>query len=196
MRLFEQVYFNIVSKGIINSIKKNAHERNIYVFGANEATVKLTNVLRDYGVEVYGVLDSQCKLYDSCWQNMRMQSVNNYSIRESYLIISDKTIHKSFAKHFIDKMGKNDYYVYDRSSLLKTIAKMDIINGIRKGRIVYLALRKKWKEELLLMCPYPGTGDAYLTGMYLQEYINRNCIKKYRILVPGKSFFSILYFIK
>lgn len=56
---------------------------------------------------------------------------------------------------------------------------------------VYLRLRKQIRGEMLL-CPYPGTGDAYLTGCYIKEYIEKRNLSEYTILTTGNAFKRVL----
>ncbi len=54
-----------------------------------------------------------------------------------------------------------------------------------KGYRVYQdILRKEEKNMQILVCPWPGTGDAYQTGRYLSAYIKANDIHEY-LLVTG-----------
>lgn len=56
-----------------------------------------------------------------------------------------------------------------------------------KGYRVYQdILRQRNKNLQLLVCPWPGTGDAYQTGRYFSAYIHTNNIQKY-VVVTGTN---------
>lgn len=43
----------------------------------------------------------------------------------------------------------------------------------------------------LLVCPYSGTGDVYLVGLYLQNYIKKQNIKDYVLAVIGRANYKV-----
>ena len=43
----------------------------------------------------------------------------------------------------------------------------------------------------LLVCPYSGTGDVYLVGLYLQNYVKKQNIKDYVLAVIGRANYKV-----
>lgn len=192
MRLFEKIYIESVTRKIVTAVNRKSSGRDVYLLGANEYILGLAKHLSNHGVYVYGVLDINAHLYDDNWFGMKMMSLSGYSGENGYLIVDGAIKDIPFIQELLYKLKINEYYICERGHVIAFLSKLDHINGIRKGWGVYTKLRKDYQNSLFLICPYPGTGDAYLTGMYLQKYIDKNGYKDYVIIVPGKSFYNIL----
>ncbi len=59
-------------------------------------------------------------------------------------------------------------------------------------RVVKRIQRRHGQDAHLLLCPYPGTGDAYLQGMYLPAYIEENRLANPVIVTNGRLVGKVL----
>ena len=57
----------------------------------------------------------------------------------------------------------------------------------RGGRLYEDYIRKYGENAVVMLCPYPGTGDTYIIGMFLNAYIKENQIANPVIVVVGKA---------
>ena len=55
------------------------------------------------------------------------------------------------------------------------------------GAEAYDELRSKYYEEEILLSPFFASGDIYLAGLYLGEYIRKNGINRYIVVVTSKA---------
>ncbi len=59
---------------------------------------------------------------------------------------------------------------------------------INPGLSLYKAiLEDKSEDYVLFLCPYAGTGDVYLSGMYIKSFAQKNNIINYIVLVIGEG---------
>lgn len=56
---------------------------------------------------------------------------------------------------------------------------------ISKGENVFSKWRGVYKEEKLLLSPWNASGDIYVAGLYLKDYIDKNCPNGYCIFVTS-----------
>lgn len=75
--------------------------------------------------------------------------------------------------------SKNDYY---SAAMLE-----EIIRQIEAGKKLFDQLREAYPNKKLLLCPYPGTGDAFLLGMYLKDVVGEDETAEYMIIVTSNS---------
>lgn len=62
----------------------------------------------------------------------------------------------------------------------------------KKGENLYNHIKKQYGENIYtVICPYSGTGDVYLASGFLKEFLNKNSISDYVLVVIGKSNYNI-----
>ena len=64
---------------------------------------------------------------------------------------------------------------------------------VKRGFQIYLELLHKYGiDTWILICPWPGTGDAYQTGRYLNAFLGKNKIDNFVIVVGNKGVKRVL----
>lgn len=58
---------------------------------------------------------------------------------------------------------------------------------LSRGEEAYNSIRKRYKQEHILLSSFYASGDIYLASLYLEEYIKRNHIDKYVVVVTSKA---------
>lgn len=58
---------------------------------------------------------------------------------------------------------------------------------LQRGYIVYNKWRRMFLFERFLLSPWKASGDIYVTGLYLRNYIEKNCHDRYKIFVTQKA---------
>lgn len=62
----------------------------------------------------------------------------------------------------------------------------------KKGQELYQNYLQKYGDDVLVvLCPYPGTGDVYLAAAYMENYAKRNEINNYIFCVIGGSNYNV-----
>lgn len=184
-------------KSSISAVKKASIKNRLFLYAPNEESLHLKSQLEKNGYPIDGIVVSSTESYDDYWMGLRVTSCAEYLSEYSgysLLLISYKLENDAAVMKICSFLNAAnfDYYFYGSSSVLKLYSALDYLNGVRKGCVVYKHLKIRHKDAIFLVCPYPGTGDAYLTGMHLKQYIDSNVHSKYKIIVPGKAFFKIL----
>ena len=59
---------------------------------------------------------------------------------------------------------------------------------VKKGYALYLNIIENYKtKDKLFVCPYPGTGDIYMTCIYLPAYLKEHSIEEYALVVGSEG---------
>ncbi len=62
---------------------------------------------------------------------------------------------------------------------------------IKRGLNIYNRIAGKYKGCKIFLCPYAGTGDVYLAGMYINAFARNNGIDDFVVVVIGGSNFKV-----
>jgi hypothetical protein len=92
----------------------------------------------------------------------------------------------------LDALGYRNEREYHLVYFGKDTPIKEISKGLRTRRAIvtgyhlYRKLLKRFGQEYyVFLCPYPGSGDLYLTGLYFFQYLERKRIERYVFLVNG-----------
>lgn len=55
----------------------------------------------------------------------------------------------------------------------------------KRGKLLYDSLMGGEEDKNILICPYAGTGDIYLVGLYLERYLSNKHIENYVLTVTS-----------
>lgn len=62
------------------------------------------------------------------------------------------------------------------------------IHHVKKGFEIYAGIKKKYGNDCrVMLCPHSGTGDVYVIGLYLKEFVEREGIENYLFVYRGKA---------
>lgn len=173
---------------IISKKIKDFKDYNIVIFGITEISQVAVNEIIRNGGRVEVVVDNDPMWWGTNWMNIAVKSPDVLREENNWFVISCTP------------------YVYDKKCQLHTL-------GIDKNRYIFIEPEKgilikklvrvffAWNTykklsrqygEKLFLCPYPGTGDAYLTGRYLPNLIDKLNWSEYTILVTGNAFKKVM----
>lgn len=165
--------------------------KEIYLFGVSLAKIKIRNCIERNGYKVQGILDNDPDKYSKKWMGIWVEKPENLSIHKNIFILvygHEKAKRRQLLNlGFVEEKQFTVIKEFETSTLSLGINNLiDLINGYH----IYSKLRKGNKS--LIVCPYAGSGDAYLTGLYINQYISQNSIKNYSIIVCGGVFKKVL----
>ncbi len=63
---------------------------------------------------------------------------------------------------------------------------------VKEGCSIYSSIRQKYPKQIMYLCTYEGTGDAYLIGMYLLDRMKYDEVNECVLVVASKSAKKIL----
>ncbi len=195
MRLYEKLRTEKISKDVQKAVKKHLNGRKLCILSACEASYYFHKQLTSKDIQLEAVIDIDAEIFDEYWLGMKMTSLQDYNPNEYYLLVwANQQEHPVISKTFVEKGSREerDYFVIKGGCALDLVGIVDHINGIRKGYRVYSAIKRIVENRPIIVCPYPGTGDAYLTGMYLEKFADIKGYSDYRVIVPGNGFKRVL----
>lgn len=88
------------------------------------------------------------------------------------------------------KRGQQFFVIYSEllgSDLSEASENYILENRILEGKRIYDEIRQSYPEESILVRPYPGTGDIYLLGGYIDHIMKKLGKKKHILIVPKNS---------
>lgn len=197
-----------------NEMKKEYQEQKdslagfmIYVFGQCEASEKLIDLLENDKYHALGIIDNNSRKYGLDYKGIPVISPNQF-IREnntngglSVVLIASRA-YESMASQLrrlgydgmIRKMVNYNTFA-DYSLSVNTIQKMTERKNHGEEKLKYL--HEKYKNDLLILCPFPALGDITFVMSYLPYYLSQKRhivkeskeypVKGYRICVVGKA---------
>lgn len=88
------------------------------------------------------------------------------------------------------RLGKQVFLLNYRPDI-RYISKNSLVNDLRKktgkGYEIYKRIRMEYPREKLLLSPWVASGDIYIAGLYLVDYLKENCEVGYVIVVSSTS---------
>lgn len=158
----------------------------IVLFGMNRSSALVQATLGSY--HVTAVVDN-----DKRKTGRKMNGVPVYEPSEylkeydekKKIIIASKYYHSMCEQlyQFGYEVGREIFVVYYREYFYDVLPETitHYKEQIKAGEELYWRMRKSGAQGTMFLCPYPGTGDIYLTGLYLKQYRNENGIDKYAL---------------
>ncbi len=174
---------NRVSKRINHLVNAGYfNKRKIYLFGVSDNSRQIIKMLRQYALEIIGVIDNDKTKQGSCCSRIPVISINDVTdITDSDNVF---VIYSAYWREMIGQLVKknikksNIFILYKKKkTVLRYIAEACV------GRKIYRYVSKKYASDMVFLCPYTGTGDIYLIGTFWKEYCCRNKINNYSFVV-------------
>lgn len=160
----------------------------IVVFGVTEAAQVAVTEIRNLGMNISYMIDNDPIWHGRRWSNIPVIMPTEISVTSKLFLIS-------CTPYVMDKIVQlKQIGIHRRQCLIITPEKRSMI-----GVFVEICVAERMLYRLkglygtnLLLCPYPGTGDAFLTGRYLQNLLDRLGWKQYTILATSKAFLKVM----
>lgn len=167
----------------------------IYVFGHCEATEKLIDLLVNDGCHVCGIMDNNNQKYGLDYRNVPIISPNQF-IKETGKNDSQSTVliaaraYESMVRQLrrlgydgsIHKMvNYNSFADYSLSD--RTVQRMS--EREKRGETKLMKLHRKYKGDLLILCPFSALGDITFVMSYLPFFLfNKGIADKHNTIYP------------
>jgi len=173
------------------ALRKLKKSDMLVIFGACENSKIIMRMLADYGFKASVIVDNDKKKIGTYCSGIKVQAPdilkNNYNkrLRIIFYTYFEKEIGGQLISYGL-KRNKDFYSLIDSEIIKKTclFQSMDII----RGYILYKSILRKYGEQcIVLVCPYTGTGDIYLIGVLLQQYIEKEEIDNYALVVVSTA---------
>ena len=88
------------------------------------------------------------------------------------------------------ELGKQVFIFNYKEDVLfidKELLRLTINEELTRGRDVYLNIRNAFPEQEILLSPFDASGDIYLSSLYISEYVIREKISDYVVVVTSRA---------
>lgn len=167
--------------------------KTIYTFGANRSSINMIRFLTQNNIFPKGIIDNSEKKHGQIIEGLEVTAPKNTvcPYDEDKVILIASEYHKEMCSQLEGFGYKKDKQVFVTSVIRKFYDLSDntygeYINKLRRGFEIYSKLTLD-EKTMVFICPYPGTGDIFLIGLYLQKYIEDNDISDYIIVVKNNT---------
>jgi hypothetical protein len=190
------IQIEIILKYLIN--EKRLLNKTVYIFGMNGYAKIIVDTLRSFGITVKAIVDNNINKCGKIFMNI------NVAIPEDVLIPYDENSLILIASKYYYEMKKQlEIMGYDEQKhLLKLLDAsmlcspdfmsddlfLSQINSAKNGMELYKELQEKYSGPIpVFLAPVSSIGDIFLLGLYFNKYIEKQAIKSYIFVVPGKA---------
>lgn len=171
--------------------------KEIVLFGANNASLEMYQFLQYKNCRVVAVIDNNSRKWEENFCDVKVYSpelfMNPHNDRYIVLIVSQYANEMKAQLRVYGYEEKKQVFVvkklfqkYDASE--EAFAYFE--KRIRKGQGVYEKLINESQLHTLdqiFVCPYAGNGDIYLIGQFLHKYIDKHQISNYIVTVVSSA---------
>lgn len=178
---------------ILIGLRRITNKSKIYVFGVNDPSHHIIRELELNGINVENVIDNDEKKHNMYCCGKKIIPVDDIA----YLDENDKKRSCFLIRSFFYKEMKRQ--LLNMNIPNKNIFIIKVVSSVREtflyrwymklsGEKIYNNIVKKYgSDHKIFLCPYTGTGDIYLIGTFLRQYLNKNNIDKYVLIVVSKA---------
>ena len=201
MRNIKETNDNI--RMVRKSIKKyciagHFDDKEIILFGVTAIAPHVISCLAEHGVRATAFIDNAPEKVGKAFHGIPVFAPSDFLFPQKVnvaILLCSKTFSREQSRQ-LSIMGyksNKDYFAINNYILplhrpnVPLLLKMAIetMKSV-KGLLLYRRIMKPFGSNCkMLLCPYPGTGDIYLTGMYLNEYLKKNNIEEYVLVISN-----------
>ncbi len=163
-------------------------EDPVVLFGVSNVSMYIAQRLEGY--RVAAIIDNNTMKAGETAGGIPIYSPEEYlgTFKKNVKIIISSIYYRAMCEQLYYlgyRLGEQVFVVCSRPYLLSVSEKsiQYVAKELTEGRRVYKKLREKFPKEHIFICPYPGTGDVYLTGLYLKKVMQNRGIHKYVLVV-------------
>jgi len=189
----EQAYYNEMLENL-HKYEEKLNGKTIFLFGHCEATLALIDLLIDNDFRPIAILDNS--------ENKHGKEYRGISVKEPSVVLDHEDVDTVvlIVTRFYESMSSTlrnlgfsgdviklvDYNTYAEYSLSEETQKRKR-ERVDHGLQMLEDLKNKYRNSLLVFCPFNALGDIYFCMSYLPEYLKKRGTDKFAIIVPSKS---------
>lgn len=184
-------------KNIIDQIIDNKHfvlkDKKVCIFGCTPYARTINDRLAYWKIHIFAIIDNNLSKCGKKCMGIRIHAPEEILVPfDSNLVVIVCSKYSYEMKKQIQKYGystdnivdidvfeSNDAY-YDLDSEFESAIK-NVKNGVKLYQNII------GEHDCLFLCPYAGTGDVYMACSYLDIYLRKRRIHKYKILVLSEN---------
>ena len=176
-----------VRKKLKNMIRKGKlKDREVYLFGVSDNTRQILQLLREYDVIPCGILDNDPAKIGSYCSGIKVSAADQVeAVQDGTKIF---LMHSYFWREMTAQLLKLS--VPQKSIVPLSRKKAPLwkqLLGAYRGKRVYGRIVKQYGKVPVFLCPYTGTGDIYLIGVFWKQYLKQIQVDDYIFIVINKA---------
>lgn len=153
--------------------KKIIVAQPVYIFGINEGARVIIRELAEFGITVRGILENDTRKQHLCIAGVPSLAMDDVPAEDwhqaKFLIFS--SFWREMVQELYEKgVQKQQIRVLSKASWLAESLVFRLYFALRGGWL-YRRIRRRFPRKRIFVCPYTGTGDAYLVGTLLPQYL-------------------------
>lgn len=185
-------------KNIDNYIEKGQlQNRKIVVFGSNEPAERIMEYLETKDLKVYGLIDNNKKKDGTTLNGVKVtlpESLLVPMVEDVVILIASKYYPEMVVQ--LNGMGYEEgvhilkaveYSAHSTPSLTEEEFEKQIA-FVKEGQLVYEKINAaKPNAKKIFVCPLIVLGDAYVGMAYMNEYMQKNAINEYALVLVNRA---------
>lgn len=182
----------------VDSRKDILLNKKVFLFGHCEATLKLADYLLDNEIRPTAILDNSEAKYGQDYKGMPIVPPSDVlnSVQDSSIVLIVTRFYEAmnaqlkkigFKGEVVKLVDYNTYAEYSLSEETRSRKR----NRVERGDEIIKDLKTRYKDSLIVFCPFNALGDIYFCMSYLPEFLRRRGVKYYAICVPGRGCSSV-----
>lgn len=163
-------------------------ESRVILFGGGDYSRAIIGFLRKAGIETACILDNDKRKRGTYLRGVPVifpKELAENDIKEAVFLV---------CSHFWKEMTSQLSGLGVRPEAIVPIrlrtygeSLTENIKSLYRGRRLYRKITGEYPGCDVLLCPYPGTGDIYLIGTFLKQFVEKEGIKEYVLVVVSSA---------
>ena len=180
--------------GNVDGRKDDLLDKKVFLFGHCEASLTLADYLLDNEIHPLAILDNSEAKHGQNYKDIPVvppsDLLNSDQGNAIVLIVTrfyesmNAQLRKIGFKGEVVKLV--DYNTYAEYSLSEDTRNRKR-DRVEHGNEIIKDLKSRYKDALIVFCPFNALGDIYFCMSYLPEFLRKRGIKDYAVCVPGKG---------
>ena len=166
-------------------------KKNIYLYADSEVARWCLDIYRD--CKIVGIIDrdlSKVGRYVDGVPVYGLEKLENINCNKDIVLVTNRRCEEIIIslvkKGFI--VGKNLFAINPRPDIVDWSDEQvkEYISGeLANGQKFFSRLRSDYPKEKFLLSPWNASGDIYVTGLYLDQYVTENCDDGYKLFMTS-----------
>jgi hypothetical protein len=180
----------ILKRKITRLIRRGAlKDKRIVLFGASVFSKEIKNCLTEKGYSVDMIIDNDSRKVGTVCMGLNVKKPDDavlpYNDSFVFLILSGG-FYREMTYQLMQmgyKRGRNIFILNFKTNETLSVFSLMLVR-VMKGLYTYKKLIKNSQEKrTIFIAPYTGTGDIFLSGLFIKEYIKQKAITDYVLVV-------------
>ena len=183
----------------VDSRKGDLLKKKVFLFGHCEATLTLADYLLEKEIRPTAILDNSAAKYGQDYKGMPVVPPGEVldSDQDTAIVLIVTRFYEAmnaqlrkigFKGEVVKLVDYNTYAEYSLSEETRNRKK----NRVKHGDEIIKELKIRYKDALIVFCPFNALGDIYFCMSYLPEFLRKRGVKDYAVCVPGKGCGSVV----